>query len=175
MTLSPTATQVQIRPAVRADLPAIVELYNWAITNTVATFDTATKSVESQVEWFDTHGEKYPMLAAELDGALVGWASLSEWSDRCAYTTTAEVSVYVEEGHHGHGIGTKLLEALIVAGKAAGLHLAVARIVEGGDASIALHKKLGFTESGVMAEAGKKFGKYLDVHILGLLLDGSRK
>lgn len=158
-----------------ADLPAIVELYNWAITHTTATFDTTPKTVNSQIDWFNSHGDKYPLLVAELDGVLVGWASLSEWSDRCAYTTTAEVSVYVEEGYHGHGIGAKLMEALVIAGKEAGFHLAVARIVEGGEASIALHKKVGFVESGIMHEAGYKFGNYLDVHILELLLDGSRK
>jgi len=67
------------------------------------------------------------------------------------------------------------LEALVKAGKQAGLHSAVARIVEGNPVSVRLLEKAGFRTVGIMQEAGYKFGRYLDVIIMEKLLDGSRK
>jgi len=119
-----------MRPATLADLPAITEIYNEAIRKTVATFDTEPKTPEEQMIWFADHGPKHPILVAEENGIVVGWASLSKWSDRCAYSDTAEISLYVREDHQGKGIGRKLLEAIVAAGQKAGLHTVVARITE---------------------------------------------
>ncbi|UCD37067.1 MAG: N-acetyltransferase [Fidelibacterota bacterium] len=164
-----------INPATRKDLESITAIYNQAILNTTATFDTQEKSEEEQEIWYDQHGDSYPLLVARLNGAIVGWAALSPWSDRCAYETTAEVSVYVADEHRGQGVGIQLLQALLEAGTKSGLHLAVARIVEGNPASLRLHKKVGFRTVGTLKEAGYKFEQYLDVIIMEKLLDGSRK
>ncbi len=75
-----------IRPAQTADLNAITDIYNEAIRTTTATFDTEPKTEEEQKIWFDSHGSKYAILVAEFKGVIVGWASLSKWSDRCAYS-----------------------------------------------------------------------------------------
>ena len=155
-----------IRQATLPDLGAITEIYNEAILKTAATFDTETKTVEEQKSWFAEHGSKYPMIVAEQDSRVVGWASLSMWSDRCAYSDTAEFSLYVKEGHQGRGIGRKLLEAIIEAGQNAGLHNVVARITEGNEASIHLCESVGFEPIGVMKEVGRKFGKLLDVYLM---------
>lgn len=165
----------EIRAAELDDLKAIIAIYNHAIAHTTATFDTEPRTEESQRTWFDQHGEAYPLLVAQVEDRIVGWAALSPWSDRCAYKTTAEVSLYIEKGHQGRGTGTRLMEALLKAGRQAGLHSAVARIVEGNPASIHLHEKAGFRKVGVMQEAGYKFGRYLDVIIMEKFLDGSRK
>jgi phosphinothricin acetyltransferase len=155
-----------IRRATLDDLDAITEIYNEAILKTVATFDTEPKTLEEQQRWFASHGPKYPIMVAEEDGLVVGWASLSMWSDRCAYADTAESSLYVRETHQGRGIGKKLLEAILNEGKKAGLHTVVARITEGNAVSIHLFKSAGFEHIGVMREVGRKFGKLLDVHLL---------
>jgi len=165
----------EIRAAELDDLKAIIALYNHAIAHTTATFDTEPRSEESQRTWFDQYGEASPLLVAQAEDRIVGWAALSPWSDRCSYKTTAEVSIYIEKGHQGHGTGTRLMEALLKAGRQAGLHLTVARIVEGNPASIHLHEKAGFRNVGVMQETGYKFGRYLDVIIMEKFLDGSRK
>jgi L-amino acid N-acyltransferase YncA len=86
-----------IRQASKDDLTAITEIYNEAIHKTVATFDTTPKTREEQKIWFTSHGPKNPILVVEHDGRVVGWASLSMWSDRCAYADTAEVSLYIEK------------------------------------------------------------------------------
>ncbi len=157
---------LSIRKATARDLAAIMEIYNEAIRNTTATFDTQPKTAEEQKEWFEEHDAKHPLLVAEQAEGIVGWASLSRWSDRCAYSGTAEVSLYVKEGCRGKGIGKALLKALIQEGEAVGLHTVVARISEGNDVSLYLFESEGFEQVGIMREVGQKFGRLLDVHML---------
>jgi L-amino acid N-acyltransferase YncA len=160
-----------IRPAELKDLASITDIYNQAILNTTATFDTRTKTIEEQKAWFDKHGQKYPVLLGLEDNKIEGWASLSAWSDRCAYADTAEISLYVRNGERGKGIGRQLSEAILKAGKEAGLHTAIARIAEGNDASIHLAESLGFKHIGVMKEVGRKFGKLLDVYLMQIFFE----
>jgi phosphinothricin acetyltransferase len=96
----------------------------------------------------------------------VGWASLSRWSERAAYDTTAEVSLYVHKNARNKGIGKKLLEVLTLEGGRVGLHSLIARITEGNEKSFYLHELFGFETVGTLKEIGKKFGQYLDVRIL---------
>ena len=155
-----------IRQANLSDLGAITEIYNEAVLTTVASFDTEPKTEEEQGAWFARHGPKHPIVVAQLDNAVVGWASLSEWSDRRAYADTAEISLYVKEESRGRGIGRRLMETVVVEGEKAGLHTVVARIVNGNDVSVHLHEALGFEPIGVMREAGQKFGRLLDVLLM---------
>lgn len=155
-----------IRPATDRDLPAITEIYNQAVLRATGTFDTEPKTLEQQKEWFARHGEAHPVIVAEEGGKVVGWASMSPYSDRCAYARTAEVSVYIDEAARGRGLGGTLLEGILIAGKAAGLKQVLARVTEGNEASLRLHAKRGFFEAGRLRQVGEKFGKILDVHLL---------
>jgi L-amino acid N-acyltransferase YncA len=157
---------LKLRSARMEDLDSITDIYNEAIIKTAATFDTELKTADDQKKWFDDHGSKNPILVAELNGVIVGWASLNKWSDRCAYSDTAEISLYVREDHQGKGIGRRLIESIIEEGKSAGLHTIIARITEGNESSIHLHRSVGFTPIGTMKEVGKKFGKRLDVFLM---------
>lgn len=154
-----------IRPAKSDDINAITDIYNEAILTTVASFDIEPKTDAEQRIWFANHGPKNPILVAELD-SVVGWASLSEWSDRCAYSDTVEISIYVKEEFRSRGIGRKLLEAIIEEGEKVGLHTVIARITQGNNESIHLHESVGFEHIGVMKEVGRKFGKLLDVCLM---------
>lgn len=160
-----------IRPATIHDLPAITEIYNNAIRKTVATFDTEPKSSEEQRTWFEAHGTRNPIIVADADGAVVGWASLSQYSDRCAYSDTAEASVYVAEPQRSKGIGRKLLQELITQGKKAALHVLIARVAGGNQISVHLFEAQGFEHVGVLKEVGHKFGKRIDVYIMQRLLN----
>jgi len=155
-----------IRPAKIDDLNAITEIYNEAILTTDATFDIEPKTDAEQRVWFANHGPRNPILVAELDDVIVGWTSLTEWSDRCVYADTAEFSFYVKEEFRGKGIGRRLLEDIIREGEKVGLHTVVARITEGNKESIHLHESVGFEHIGVMREVGQKFGRLLDVRLM---------
>jgi len=80
---------IEIRSATADDIPFITEVYNDAIINTTATFDTEVKSIEDRMLWFKNHDGNHPIIVAENDGVLSVWASLTAWSDRCAYNGTA--------------------------------------------------------------------------------------
>ncbi len=112
------------------------------------------------------HGSKNPILVAEKNGLIIGWAALSLWSDRCAYSDTAEISLYVKEKYQNKGMGKRLLEAIIQEGQKTNIHAVIARITEGNKKSICLHESLGFFHIGVMKEVGYKFGKRLDVYLM---------
>ena len=155
-----------IRKATLDDLAAITEIYNQAILKTTATFDTEPKSLEEQKVWFESYGPKYPVIVAEEDGKVIGWVSLSKWSDRCAYSDTAEISLYIDEKERGKGIGRKLLETIVLEGEKAGLHSIIARIAEGNEMSIHLHQSVGFEHIGIMKEVGRKFGRLLDIYLM---------
>jgi phosphinothricin acetyltransferase len=155
-----------IRLAILKDLDAITEIYNEAILKTVASFDTEPKSLEEQKIWFESHDSKYSIIVGELGKKIIGWASLSEYSARCAYSDTAEVSVYVLENYQGKGFGRKILEEIISRAEKHGFHVVIARIAEGNKISIHLFESMGFFHVGVMKEVGRKFGKLLDVYIM---------
>ena len=157
---------LHIRLTELKDIPAITEIYNDAVLNTTATFDTEIKTIEDRTDWFNNHGEKYPVLSAEADGNVIGWASLTKWSDRCAYEKTAEISVYIHKDFRGKGIGKKLLEQPISQGEKAGIHYMLSRISQGNESSIHIHEVFGFEHIGVMKEVGFKFGKFLNVHLM---------
>lgn len=157
---------IKIRSASINDLEDITNIYNEAILKTVATFDTEEKIIGEQKKWFKEHGTKNPVLVAEENNNIIGWAALSKYSTRCAYSDTAEISLYVKDEYQGRGIGKKLMEKIIYEGEKAGLHVIIARITEGNEKSVYLHKSVGFIHVGIMKEVGMKFGKRLDVYLM---------
>ena len=161
---------LNIRPATEKDQFSILDIYNEAVKNTTATFDTELRSNEKQFEWFQKHKHNHPVIVGEEDGEIKGWASLSAWSDRQAYDGTVEVSVYVHHNYRGKGIGKKLLEVITLEGKKVKNHTIISRISAGNDASIHIHEQLGYRHIGVMKEAGMKFGKYINVHMMQYML-----
>ena len=159
-----------VRLATLKDLPTITHIYNQAIRTTTASFDSAPKSLEEQEAWFSSHGQEQPVLVAELEGEVLGWASLSAWSDRCAYSGTGELSVYVEETARGKGLGTALMKAILQVSKESGFHTVVGRVCSENKGSLRLCDKLGFRSIGTMLEVGQKFGRVLDVVMVQKML-----
>lgn len=155
-----------IRPATLDDITAITAIYNEAILTTVATFDTEPKSEAERAAWFSAHDARHSILVAEIEGGVIGWASLSQWSDRLAYAETAEISLYVHSSRRGQGIGRQLTAAIVAEGEKAGLHTLIARIAAGNEASVRLHRAAGFELIGIMREVGRKFGQLLDIHLM---------
>ncbi len=164
------STLTSIRAAGHGDLSRILEIYNREVLVSTATYDTVARTEAEHRKWFAIHGPHHPVLVAESEGTVCGWASLSPWSDRAAYARTVEVSVYVAEEHRRRGIGRQLLSALVEAGRAHGHRSLLARISADNEASIRLHAEAGFSVVGTMHEVGTKFGRTLDVCIMELLV-----
>lgn len=162
---------VQIRKAHLEDIYSIRDIYNEAVLNTTATFDTEEKSVEERMQWFLDRDENFPVMVAVLEERVVGYASLNKWSDKKAYDVLAEISLYIAPEARGKGIGKKLIEILVeTAVEHTNLHSLIARITEGNQHSIYLHEINGFEKIGLMKQAGKKFGRLLDVTLMQKML-----
>ncbi len=165
-----TISNVSIRDATLEDIPAITAIYAQAVLHTLATLDTEEPTIASQTEWFRHHDDRHPVIVAVKDLEIVGWASLSEWSPRKGYSGTAEASVYVSPAYHRQGIGAELLRTIIARARSLGLHMLLARISSSNVVSIRLTEHCGFSRIGTMKEAGIKFGAYVDVEMLQMIL-----
>lgn len=158
---------MEVRPATREDLGAINDIYNFYVLTSTATFDTEPRPLEEGHRWFEEHATRYPVLVAEADGEVVGWASLSRFHSRPAYGSTVEDSVYVRDERRGSGIGTQLLDRLLEEARKRAYHSVMALIGDSGnEASIRLHARLGFQPVGVEREVGYKFNRWLDVVLM---------
>lgn len=158
--------KITIRPARSEDVPAITEIYNEAIRNTTATFDMVEKTVEDRRIWLAQHGERYPVIVAEVDGKVSGWGSLSPYGERPGWRFTVENAVYVSPKSRGLGLGKMLLEELVRLAEDLGYHAIIAQVVGGNEASLKLHEKCGFEIVGVLKNVGNKFDRRLDVIVM---------
>ena len=154
-----------IRKAEREDLPALLEIYNDEVLHGVATLDLTPKQLPEWESWFAAHGSaEHPLLVAEREGHLAGYATLSPYREKEAYRSTAELSVYVGRQDRGKGVATALMHRILEsAAETETLHTVVSVITAGNEASRALHRKFGFEYCGTIKEVGRKFGRYLDI------------
>lgn len=161
---------VQIRPATPADAEATAAIYNHEVLGSTVTFDMVTRTVEQQAEWLSARSGALEVVVAELDGTVAGFASLSPFRERPAYRTTVENSVYVHRDYRGKGVGRALMAEIVEIAEARGFHTVIAHIVADHEASIRLHRSLGFELVGIEREVGRKFGRWLDVAIMQKML-----
>jgi L-amino acid N-acyltransferase YncA len=161
---------VEIRLATLGDAESIRQIYNLEVTTSTVTFDLVPRTLEQQEEWLAKRSGAHAVLVAEDHGEILGFASLSPYRDRAAYSTTVEDSIYIARPHQGRGVGKQLLAALVDVARQHGFHAMMARIVGGHEASIALHTAVGFTVLGVEREVGRKFNRWLDVVLMQRLL-----
>lgn len=153
-----------------ADAEWICEIYNAEVLETTVTLDMVPRTVAEQREWISDRSGGLAVLVAEIDGAVVGFASLSFYRDRPGYRTSVEDSIYIHRDHHGVGVGSALLNELIEVAKKHGFHTVLARIVDAQQASIGLHERCGFEMVGVERQVGRKFGRWHDVALMQRLL-----
>jgi phosphinothricin acetyltransferase len=163
-------TGVEIRHAERRDAADLRDIYNHFVNSSTAIFDLVPRTIDEQAQWIDEHSGSHPAIVAVDQGRVVGFGSLSTFRDRPAYATTVEDSVYLLDEYQGRGTGRRLLEELIRLADAHGFHSVVARIVGGNEASIKLHAGCGFETVGTEREIGRKFGRWLDVVEMQLML-----
>lgn len=162
--------KIKIRKAELKDIKEINSILNFAILNTNYNLSTQPRSDADAEKWFSDHmQDNYPVIVAELDDKVIGWASLSRFRTNSGYNKTAEVSIYVSDNHRHKGVGTTLLNALISMSES--FHCLIAVITENNWASLALHSKCGFMPNATFKELGYKNDKYIDVILMTKLLE----
>lgn len=153
-----------IQKANKIHLEEIREITNYSILNSNYNFNFEPKTIKDIEDWYNEHEEKnLPIIVCLDNNNVLGWASLSTFRSFQAYNTTSEVSVYVKEEYKQKGIGKKLMLAIEKEGKKCNLHSIVSVITGGNQASINLHKKMGYNIKGTFEEIGYKNDQFLDV------------
>jgi len=164
---------VTIRPAdaaVPGEIEAICAIHNQGIADRIATLDTTLRATDDTRVWLSERGPRHPVIVAEVDGTVAGWASLNRFNPRAAYDHVADFSVYVEREWRGKGIGRQLLERLIALARGIGFHKMVLAAMAYNSAGIALYTRAGFRHVGTYREQGQLDGKWVDVAIMEKIL-----
>ena len=163
---------LEIRKARLQDLEELLAIYNYEVENGVATFDLHPKTLAEWRIWFDSHNiENHPLFVAQIKGQVAGYASLSPYREKEAYSSTVELSVYIGERYRGRGIAAALMEHILEAARCdERTHAVVSVITSGNQASRKLHEKFGFEFCGTIREVGMKFGAYRDIDNYVLLV-----
>ncbi|WP_342243763.1 GNAT family N-acetyltransferase [Pseudomonas sp. OTU5201] len=162
-----------IRDAVEADLPGILAIYNDAVEHTTAIWNETLVDLANRHAWLaERTAAGFPVLVAvNAAGEVLGYASYGTWRTIEGFRHTVEHSVYVRGDQRGQGLGPALMQALIERARQAGLHVMVAAIERENAASIRLHERLGFVTTGQMPQVGRKFGRWLDLTFMQLILE----
>lgn len=163
---------MSIRPATSDDLAGVVAIYAHAVAHSTATFDIEAPGLEHWQAKLDSADPRDVFLvAATPEDGVLGFAYSSAYRPRPAYQHTRETTIYLAPGKEGRGTGRALYAELLDRLRAAGVHTALAVVAVPNPASEALHRAHGFVEAGRLREVGHKFGQWLDVVHLQLMLD----
>ena len=150
-----------IRGLEESDWPAVRAIFEEGIATGTATFEREAPS------WEDWDGAHLPLrLVAEEEGEVVGWAALAPYSARECYRGVAESSVYVAAQARGRGVGRALMERLVAESDAAGYWTLLAGVSPENEASVELHRRLGFRVLGRHERLGRLNGEWKDVLLL---------
>lgn len=166
-----------IRDAGVSDAAGIRTIYNDAVLNTTAIWNEQLVDEANRVAWLQARQQMgYPVLVAvDEQDSVMGYASFGDWRAFDGYRHTVEHSVYVHPDARGKGVARQLMHELIERARALDKHVMVAAIEAGNQPSIALHRQLGFVQTGLMPEVGTKFGRWLDLAWMQLTLPSAEK
>jgi phosphinothricin acetyltransferase len=160
-----------IRNATREDVPSILEIYNDAIIHTTAVYYDEPISLQAWYNWFEERMKNnFPVFVATENNIVTGFGTYGHFVERTGYRFTVEHSVYVDETYRGKGIAKQLMQAIIHDAKQKNYHVMIGKIDAENEISIRLHKQFGFEEAGHLKQAGFKFGRWLDVKMMQLML-----
>ncbi|RZZ85011.1 GNAT family N-acetyltransferase [Pseudoxanthomonas winnipegensis] len=152
---------------------AILDIFNDAILHSTALYEYAVRTPATMAAWFKAKGDGgFPVIGLEdAHGTLLAFGSYGTFRAFPAYKYSVEHSVYVHPDHRGQGLGRVVVQALIEAARAQGLHAMIGGIDASNTASVTLHERLGFRHVGTLPQVGFKFGRWLDLAFYQLLLE----
>lgn len=169
-------TDVSIRRATDTDLPAILVIYNDAVLHTTAIWNEVLSDLGGRRAWWQDRVDRgFPVLVAEADDAnaqrvCAGYATYGPFRPNDGYKHSRELSVYIDAAFRGRGLASKLMDALEAHARADDVHVLFGGIEASNTASLALHAKHGFVETGRLPEAGRKFDRWLDLVLMQKVL-----
>jgi L-amino acid N-acyltransferase YncA len=159
----------RIRRATLNDAAKIADIYNAGIVERVATFETTLRTIEAIAVRIEAN-PRQPLLVAERDDAVIGWAGISGYRSRACYDGVGEFSIYIDHGARGQGVGRRLLAALVDEAASLGYWKLLSRIFTFNSASRALCRSCGFREVGIYEKHAQLDGRWLDVVIVERLI-----
>ena len=154
---------MQIRPATADDCDGLLHIRNHYITSSFAVFDEEPLTAQAVARWVAAFSQSgpYRLLVATDGNGIQGFACSQRYRDHPAFRRTVETSIYTAAGESGRGVGTALYASLFSSLATEDLHRAVVGIALPNEASVRLHRKLGFTKVGVFNEYAVKSGQYI--------------
>jgi phosphinothricin acetyltransferase len=160
-----------VRDASEHDAEACAAIYAPYVTDTAISFETEPPDARAMAGRIAAAQRAHAWLVYEEDGRVVGYAYGGQFRTRAAYRLSCEVSVYVERGRHRAGAGRALYEALLARLTERGYHTALAGMTLPNEASVGLHRALGFEPVGTFRRVGYKHGTWHDVAWTQRMLD----
>ena len=156
--------KLKIRNANLNDGARLAEIYNHYVLHTHATFDLEPVEPGTRHEWVEQYNQKHShrLIVAETNNQVIGYASSSQFRSKPAYDRSVETTIYLDHEVQSKGIGAILYGHLLDQLYKTDVNRCYSVIALPNDASVRLHKNLGFTEVGRMTEVGFKFDKYWD-------------
>jgi L-amino acid N-acyltransferase YncA len=162
------AAAMKIRDAIETDLPAIIGIYNVAVTTRIATAQLEPVTLEERRDWLKEHSpDRHPFWVSEVDGQVAGWLTIKPFIPRCAYRGTVELSVYVDERFRRRGIARALLEQAIARAPSLGASAMVGLIFAHNQPSLRLFEQLDFERWGFLPRVAQLDDRERDLVILG--------
>ena len=162
--------QLQVRPAEERDAQDIARIYGQATQDQLATFEHFLVTSEERTRWITEHTGRYPLLVAELNGRVLGWASLSPYHTRPRIEGIAELLIYIDRDYRRHGVGRELMRAIQAAGRKEGHHKLIGRFVTHNEAGRTLCRLTGWREVGVHQKHTCLGGRWHDVAVVEFLI-----
>lgn len=160
-----------VRSAREEDLLQLLDIYNDIILHTTAVYEYEPQTLEMRMQWWETKKQLgFPVFVAEEHGRIAGFSTIGSFRAWAAYKYSVENSIYVAAELRGKGIGKLLLPPLIDSARELGMHTIVAGIDAQNEGSLRLHRSFGFEETAHFREVGWKFGRWLDLKFLQLML-----
>ncbi|MRH92081.1 GNAT family N-acetyltransferase [Nocardia sp. SYP-A9097] len=161
-----------VRDARESDLPEILAIHNNAIAETTAIWDTEPADLAERQAWFETRiAGGHPVLVAEIDGAVAGYASYGQFRPKSGYRFSVENSVYVADRFQRRGVAKTLMTELLERARKGDVHAMIAAIETSNTVSIAMHENFGFKTVGQLPEVGHKFGRWMDLTLMQITFD----
>jgi phosphinothricin acetyltransferase len=161
---------MQIRDATEDDLPEILAIYNRVIATSNAVYTETPATLDDRRAWFTARrADNFPVIVVD-DAGIMGFATFGDFRPWPGYALTVEHSVFVHEAAHRRGVGTALVQHLIVEAQRRNKHVMIGGVDAANVASIGMHRKLGFTEAGTLYQVARKFGRWLDLVLMQRML-----